>query len=426
MSNRRVGKEGFRKHLLLVILVLAGAGLFPRTAAAGTITVAWDLMSDPDVTGYRVFIGTRSGSYLESFDVPADKNFFIFRSAFMSVRYYFAVAARFSDSSIGPRSVEVSSVGTRTVSGSPEAGARLFEPAAVSECALDCFVVTEIASNLGEITSLAAAGDGSLFAIEGGRRIVVLRGRAAVTAFEAEPGTTLRDLALDPQFENTGRLFVSVLRAHNRATGDLEVLRLRAVDGALGEPATILGGVSVPLTAAASLAAGDGLVYVALPALLARHPYSGALLAFDQDGRTPAGLRSPVLARGFDDPIDLAWDGQSRALWLLGRNGGADAQVMPVSAAGAGAALSAILPAGERASALAVAAGIRPLQVAGDLDLIEAAPGSGVSVRISLEPYGTPVAVAAAGGARYVATRTGDAAGAFHILKVEDGTRAAR
>jgi hypothetical protein len=425
MSNRHVGKEGFGKHLLLVILVLAGAGLLPRTAAAGTITVAWDLMTDPDVTGYRVFVGTRSGSYSESFDVPADKDFFIFRSAFMSVRYYFAVAARFSDSSIGPRSGEVSSVGTRTVSGSPDAGARRFEPAAVSECALDCFVVTEIAGNLGGITSLAAAGDGTLFAIEDGRRVVVLRGHGAGTAFEADPGTTLRDLALDPQFESTGRVFVSVLRAHDRVTGALEVLRLRAVDGFLGEPATIFGGVTVPLTAAASLSAGDGLVYVAMPALLSRHPYSAAVLAFDHDGRTPAGLRSPVLARGFNDPVDLAWDTQNRALWLLGRNGGGDAQVMPVSAAGAGTALSAILPPGERASALAVAAGLRPLQVAGELDLIEAAPGAD-SVRISLEPYGTPVAVAAAGGARYVATRTGDAAGSFRLLKVEDGIRAAR
>jgi hypothetical protein len=43
-------------------------------------------MTQPNVTGYRVFVGTTSGAYTTTFDVPADKDFFIFRNAFMGVR----------------------------------------------------------------------------------------------------------------------------------------------------------------------------------------------------------------------------------------------------------------------------------------------------------------------------------------------------
>jgi hypothetical protein len=41
--------------------------LFP--AQAGTITVAWDPVSDPGLTGYRLYYGAASGSYSESLDV---------------------------------------------------------------------------------------------------------------------------------------------------------------------------------------------------------------------------------------------------------------------------------------------------------------------------------------------------------------------
>ena len=51
MSNRRVGREGAAKHLLCVFLLAAGFGLFARPAAAGTITVAWDLMDAANVSG---------------------------------------------------------------------------------------------------------------------------------------------------------------------------------------------------------------------------------------------------------------------------------------------------------------------------------------------------------------------------------------
>jgi hypothetical protein len=430
MSIRRTGKEELTRRLRILLFVLAGAGLSAGTAAAGTITVGWNLMADSNVVGYRVFVGTQSRTYTQTFDVPADQDFFIFRNAFMGVRYFFAVAARF-DSGVGPRSSEVTAVGTRTVPGTRPDGARVPDPALSSACGLDCFVVTDLARNLGEISSIAAAGDGSVFAVENGRRVVLLREGSAVTAFEAEPGTTLRDVALDPQFATTGRVFLSLLRTRDRATADLEVLRLRHLSGVLGEPSAIVTGLAVPATALAPVAVGDdALVYVALPALLARHPYSAAVLAFDQDGHLPAGQHTPVVARGFDQPADMAWDTSSRAVWLVGRSTGSDEQVIQLSRTAIGAApASNGLSAGDAAVAVAVASGVarRRLLLAAGVDLVEEAPGTADRIRISLEGFGAPVAVTASAGARYVAMRHDGVTATYRVAKVEDGnTRGAR
>ena len=417
MTKRRVDPP---RRLLLILLMVAGVGLLARPASAGTITVAWDLMSDADVTGYRVFVGTSPRVYTQSFDVSAKSDFFIFRNAFMGVRYYFAVAAEFKDEGVGPYSEEVSAVGTRTVGGSLPAGARLPDQAVATECGADCFVVTDVASGLGDVSSIAVANDGTVFAVEDGRRVVAFRGGAAVTAFEAAPGTILHDIALDPQFDATGRVFLSLIRPYDRAAGHLEVLRLRFLAGTLGEPAAIVGGIPVPIEAAVPIAVGDdALVYVALPALIARHPYSASVLAFDQQGRVPAGQRTAVVARGLDQPIDMAWDAQTRAVWLAGRDAAGAVQLLQVSQA-AGAVAVPSLTAGEPPAALAVSSGARRLVVAAGVDLVEASPGGADSLRIALDAYGSPRAVAAWAGARYVAIR--DEGDRSRVVKVEDGS----
>ena len=416
------GKHFFTFLLAVCLVVLA------RPASAGSITVAWDLMTDPEVTGYRVFVGTSSGNYSQTFDVSADEDFFIFKSAFMGVRYYFAVAAEFEDSRFGARSLEVTAVGTRTVSGGSPGRVRVGDSSGPSDCGVDCFVVDEIARDRGEISALAVAPDGTIFAVENRRRVTVFRSGGAATAFEAEPGTTVHDLVLDPRFDSTGRVFVSLVRSQDPANGGVEVLRLRDVGGRLGEPATIFAGVSVPLAASATLAAGgDGLVYLALPALLSRHPYSAAVLAFDQDGRVPPGLRSIVIARGFDHPVDMGWDFQTQSAWLIGSNAGAETQLLPVSTRGPGTALSNVVGDGEETVGLAVdPATARRLVVAAGVDLIESAPGTSDSLRVPLEGYGVPVAVTAASGVRYVATRSDDASGTFRIVRVKAGGGDAR
>jgi hypothetical protein len=428
MSNRRIGKGGPAKHLLIFGFLLTASVILTGRANAGTITVAWDPVAEAgNVTGYRVHVGTTSNVYTQTFDVPADESFFVFRNAFMGVRYYFAVSAQFDGSTFGPRSSEVTAVGTRTVGGGLPGGVRVTEPAPVWDCGADCFVVTDIARGLGEISSLAVATDGTVFAVEAGRRVVVLRGGAAVAAYEAEPGTVLRDIALDARYESTGRVFLSLVRPRNRLAGDVEVLRLRHLAGTLGEPSTIVAGPSLPLGAALPLTIGDdGVVYLALPAMLSRDPYSAAVLAYDQDGRVPDGRSSPVVARGVDEPVDLAWDAQAGTLWLIGRTGGSEVQLLSIPrGAENGVLASRVVAAGEHATAVAVVSGAaRRLLVSAGVDLIEAAPGTADSLRISLEGYGAPVAVAAGGGARYVATRIDGAIDAYGVVKVEDGVLA--
>lgn len=429
MSHRHVGKGGLTRHLLIVFFVLVGVSGLARPASAGTITIGWDPMADQSVTGFRVFVGTRSGAYTQTFDVGADQTFFIFRNAFMGVRYYFAVAAQFDNARIGPRSSEVTSVGTRTVPGGLPEGARVAESSLPSDCGVDCFAVSDLARNLTEISSLAVANDGTVFAVEAGRRVVVVRGVEAVTAFEAAPGTLLRDLALDARYDTSGRVFVSMIRLRDRSAGDIEVVRLRHLAGTLGEAATIVAGPSVPIDALAPVAVGDdGLVYLAVPSMPGRHPYSAAILAFDQDGRVPAGQRSPVASRGLETPRDLAWDAQAGALWLAGEDARGERQVLSLSRQGdTMGVLPDVLAPGERPAGVAVAPGAsRRLVVAAGLDLIEAAPGTGDALRISLENYGVPVAVATAGGARYAATCAADDGGACRIVRVDDGNRVAR
>jgi hypothetical protein len=301
-------------------------------------------------------------------------------------------------------------------------GTRLSSDTVLADCVVDCVDVKDLARGVGEISSLAVSSDGTVFAVEGERQVIAIRDGAAVTAFEAAPGTRLRDVAVDPNFASSGRVFVSLVRPLDAANGEVELLRLRFLAGALGEPATIVSGPSVPLSSSVPFAVGDdGLLYLAVPALISRSPYSSSLLAFDQDGNSPPGQRSPVVARALDEPLDMAWDAQTRSLWLIGRNGGSDVQVLALSRTGDAVNLM-VVDAAAAAPALAVRSGAaRRLVVATGVDLLEIAPGTSESVRISLDGYGTPVAVAASGAARYVATRTDGAAPSYRVLKVEDG-----
>ena len=82
--------------------------------------------------------------------------------------------------------------------------------------------------------------------------------------------------------------------------------------------------------------------------------------------------------------------------------------------------------AGESPAAVALSSGARRLLVAAGLDLIETAPGGADSLRIALDTYGSPGAVAVWSGARYVVVRD-EGSTASRVVKVEDGSlRAAR
>jgi len=428
MSIRRFWRGAPCKRLFIAMCAALAFGLLARPAAAGTITVAWDLMEDLTVTGYRVYVGTAPGNYTETFDVSPDRSSFTFRSAFMGVRYFFAVAAQFNDSTFGARSSEVTGVGIRTVAGDLPGGARVGDPQTASDCASDCYVVTELARNRGAISSLAASSAGAIFAVEGGRRVLMLQGASVVTALEAEPGTTLGEIALDPHFDTTGRVFVSVLRQRDASAADLELLRLRYLAGRLAEPLAIATGVSVPLGASVPFSIDRaGLLYLAVPATAGRGPYSGAVLAFDQDGRVPSGQRpfTPVVARGFDQPEDLTWDDQAGVLWLAGQNEGAGSQLLAISRSGTTPGAPNVLGDSDDVRAIGVARGAaRRLLVGAGADLIETTLDGTNVQRIPLDRYGDVVAVEALpGGASVVAVRRADAPSGptYSILKVAAG-----
>ena len=76
-----------------------------RLAAADAITLAWNPATD-QIAGYKLYVGTQSGTYTQSFDVgPAAT--YTFTNAVAGQRYCFAVAAYSSRSIESPKSNEV-------------------------------------------------------------------------------------------------------------------------------------------------------------------------------------------------------------------------------------------------------------------------------------------------------------------------------
>ncbi len=57
----------FSANRLLLILVLFLSSLFlfltPGIGNAGQVTLAWDMNSEPNVTGYKIYYGTASRNY---------------------------------------------------------------------------------------------------------------------------------------------------------------------------------------------------------------------------------------------------------------------------------------------------------------------------------------------------------------------------
>lgn len=124
-----------------VIAVLALA-LAAGAAFAGTISVAWNAVSDSDLAGYKVYYGTASGSYTSSISVGNVTNATL-SSLDPSTRYYIAVkavdsagleSAAYSNeivglprpvvSSVSPASVQQSTSATLVIAGeSFDAGA---------------------------------------------------------------------------------------------------------------------------------------------------------------------------------------------------------------------------------------------------------------------------------------------------------------
>ncbi|HMC82164.1 MAG TPA: dockerin type I domain-containing protein [Candidatus Polarisedimenticolia bacterium] len=68
-ANKTHRKRASSRLLGLVALGLIIALALPGLALAGTVSLAWDPVSDPDVAGYRVYYGTTSGVYTQFLSV---------------------------------------------------------------------------------------------------------------------------------------------------------------------------------------------------------------------------------------------------------------------------------------------------------------------------------------------------------------------
>src|SRR4029453_5718227 len=90
------------------VLALLGTLVCARTAAADTLTLQWDLNSEPEVTGYLVYIGTQPGVYSQTVDVQ-NVDTYQFTDAAPGQEYCFAVAA-YAGSLVSPLSAEVCGV----------------------------------------------------------------------------------------------------------------------------------------------------------------------------------------------------------------------------------------------------------------------------------------------------------------------------
>lgn len=85
-----------------------GAGVLPTGAA--TARLSWDSNPEPDVIGYRVYIGTSSGNYAQprgaGIDVSGATTYTVTGLA-KGVRYFFAVTAVDASGNESPLSREV-------------------------------------------------------------------------------------------------------------------------------------------------------------------------------------------------------------------------------------------------------------------------------------------------------------------------------
>lgn len=93
----------------LVALLL----LIPSLVWAGSVTLAWDPVTDPVVTGYQILYGTKTGVYGSPVDVPGDAatKTYTVNGLTSGTKYFFVARSRNADKTLfSSNSNEVSGV----------------------------------------------------------------------------------------------------------------------------------------------------------------------------------------------------------------------------------------------------------------------------------------------------------------------------
>ena len=115
MRKFRQGSYIFFLLILLTSICHCGGGSGGSSVGdEGSISLAWDPNSDPDLAGYRVYFGTASGSYEPSAEVllsdlvPGDTVNYQINGLTIGQTYFIAVTAFDSDGKESDFSNEVS------------------------------------------------------------------------------------------------------------------------------------------------------------------------------------------------------------------------------------------------------------------------------------------------------------------------------
>jgi len=190
-----------------------------------------------------------------------------------------------------------------------------------------------VADGLDDPTDLSAAPDGRVFVTERAGRVRIVRNGQLQT----NPALTLGDvalaregglvaLALDPQFQRNGMVYV-IYTARSDSDGVVfRLARFREVNGTLGERAIVLDQIPAPSSQpAAALRFGpDRKLYAAFDdGGDARRggdlgSYGGKVLRLNPDGTTPSDhtTASPVYAHSLHSPRGVDWQQATGTLWL--------------------------------------------------------------------------------------------------------------
>lgn len=250
------------------------------TAVTGRERLAWTYDAFPDVVTFRAYVdGTPVDLVEYSCEAAADGHACSAPLPSLSLGVHvIAVAAVAAGDLEGVRSAPITVqmiARTAAAAGSTTGGGA--EDLAAS------IVVDPVVADVPWPVQLAVLPGGRVLIGQGDGRVRLFDGAApgrvtealdAATLFDPPPRGGLSLTAASPEAGADGRVFLSYISHHDDGSRRLSVVRMREVDGRLGEPAAILDvalapppdGGAVDATAGARIATGpDGLLYVLLP-----------------------------------------------------------------------------------------------------------------------------------------------------------------
>jgi glucose/arabinose dehydrogenase len=178
-----------------------------------------------------------------------------------------------------------------------------------------------VADGFDEPADLAVAEGGRFFVAQQ-RSVLILHGDRVTTGLSAE-GTIL-SIALDPQFDRTGHVYVVEAIAHENGPR-FRTSRYRELGGRLVERMVLLPEFAASDDPHAVLRFGpEGKLFAAFDnggsadAAIRLSDWNGKVLRLEPDGRTPADQpsASPVLVSALASPRGLAWTPDAETMWL--------------------------------------------------------------------------------------------------------------